>query len=1053
MKKKTKDKVPVADISLKQETGDIAASRWIEDALLKKKEQLRAAFENAPDGIYVNDLNGNFLYGNRKAEEILGYGREELVGKNFLEAGILPPDMVDAAAIILKNSMDRLPTGPDEIEMIRKDGRRIRVEITTSAVQLFGETTILGFVRDITERRRSEEALRESESRFRLLAGNSTDVIWTMSLDGRFTYVSPSVKTLSGYTPEETLEIPFDRYVVESYVEPVMSRIAAQLAKPPAERLQSLQMELQQYCKGGGVKDIEVAVGWLLDNSGNLVGIQGSTRDITDKKLAERALIRSEERFRKLIENSSDISIILDENGNETYVSDSVERITGFKPEECTGVQSFSFVHPDDLKAVAETFSRLLENPYEVLKDEYRHRTKDGGWVYLEAIGVNRLDDPVIRGIVLNVRDVTERRGAEALQSMQAEMLDAAPSSITVHGFDGRFLYANRRTFEIHGYEPGEFMRLNLRDIDVPESAALIGERMKQILEKGEASFEVGHFRKDGSTMPMQVYTRKVEWFGRPAMISMATDISERKRAEAALQKSEKRFREVLEGSQDILYRQRLTDGALEFMSPSALPVLGYTPEEMYAFTPGEENKLFHPDDLPALRSFLDDLIAADAGNKKFIEREFRMISKSGQVRWIHGSYQLARDTAGNPEYVVGTLKNITEQKRIDEEKTRLQAQLQQALKMEAVGRLAGGVAHDFNNLLTSITGNISLALMDLNPADPLHATLGEVGKAADSAASLTKQLLAFSRKQVVEPRVLNLGELAANLNRMLIRLIGEDIDLKIISSGGLGSVKVDPVQFEQVLINLAVNARDAMPEGGELTIETSNASLDDDYCRLHPHLKPGTFVMLSVKDTGHGMTAEVREHLFEPFFTTKPQGRGTGLGLAMIYGVVKQAGGLIEVDSEAGIGTTFRIYLPMVRERAEKLDRGSRAGDLKGGSETILLVEDDPMVMNMAVRILKQLGYSVLHAEDGARALLLAEGYKGRIDLLVTDVIMPGINGLDLADRLKSIHPETAMIFTSGYTDDVLTDHGVTGEHLHFIAKPYSPQSMAGKIREVLDK
>jgi CheY-like chemotaxis protein len=372
-------------------------------------------------------------------------------------------------------------------------------------------------------------------------------------------------------------------------------------------------------------------------------------------------------------------------------------------------------------------------------------------------------------------------------------------------------------------------------------------------------------------------------------------------------------------------------------------------------------------------------------------------------------------------------------------------------MKMEAVGRLAGGVAHDFNNLLTSIICNVELAEQELNASDPLVQYLSEVNRAAQSAASLTRQLLAFSRKQIIEPKVLNLNYLVGNIQKMMTRLIGEDIELRTILAKELGSVKVDAGQFEQVLVNLAVNARDAMPEGGVLIIETANIDLDADYSLHHPHTQPGKYIMLAVSDTGHGMSEEVKEHLFEPFFTTKGKGRGTGLGLATTFGAVKQAGGSIEVYSEVDRGTTFKIYLPRIDEQAATLARTTPSLDLLHGTETILVVEDEPGVREMALKILKRFGYTTLHAPSGEDAFILAAKFADRIDLLLTDVVMPGMNGRELAERITLLHPEMKVLFTSGYTENVIVHHGVIEENLNFIGKPYSPQGLAQKIREVL--
>jgi two-component system cell cycle sensor histidine kinase/response regulator CckA len=372
---------------------------------------------------------------------------------------------------------------------------------------------------------------------------------------------------------------------------------------------------------------------------------------------------------------------------------------------------------------------------------------------------------------------------------------------------------------------------------------------------------------------------------------------------------------------------------------------------------------------------------------------------------------------------------------------------------MESIGRLAGGVAHDFNNLLTAIIGNTQLIMMEIDPKSPHYSRLDMVLQAAESATLLTRQLLAFSRKQVIEPKVIDLNEQIEHMHNMLVRLIGEDIELLKIPKARLARIKADPGQIEQIIVNLVVNGRDAMPNGGMLTIETIEAALDEEYCKTHAYARPGEYVMLAVTDTGEGMSEEVKRHLFEPFFTTKPRGKGTGLGLATVYGAVKQNKGTIEAYSEPGRGTTFKIYFPKVRGEAIQIDKEEESQTLLKGSETILLVEDDPRVIEFSLGILEELGYRVLRASTAEVALTVAQNYQGPIHLLMTDVILPGMNGRALADELKRLRPDTRVLFASGYSENIIAHHGVLEEGIHFIGKPFTAFALSKKIREVLDK
>jgi two-component system cell cycle sensor histidine kinase/response regulator CckA len=372
---------------------------------------------------------------------------------------------------------------------------------------------------------------------------------------------------------------------------------------------------------------------------------------------------------------------------------------------------------------------------------------------------------------------------------------------------------------------------------------------------------------------------------------------------------------------------------------------------------------------------------------------------------------------------------------------------------MEAIGGLAGGIAHDFNNLLTVISGNCQLSLFELKEGDSLKGNIEEIKAAADRATSLTRQLLAFSRRQVLDMKALNLNAIIRELEKMLRRMIGEDVELVTSLADDLGMVKTDPGWIEQVIMNLAVNARDAMPSGGKLMIETNNAELDEPYARSHVAIKPGLYVKLCVSDTGVGIAQEVREHIFEPFFTTKKKGKGTGLGLSTVYGIVKQSGGSIRVYGEPGLGTTFHIYLPRVEESLEDMRKKVTREELPDGGETILLVEDEEDVRKLAVRILERQGYTVLEASCGNDALGLSKEHKEPIHMVLTDVVMPGMSGPQLADQLINLHPKMKVLYMSGYTDNAVFHQGILEEGVNYIQKPFTIEGLINKMREVLDK
>ncbi len=397
-------------------------------------------------------------------------------------------------------------------------------------------------------------------------------------------------------------------------------------------------------------------------------------------------------------------------------------------------------------------------------------------------------------------------------------------------------------------------------------------------------------------------------------------------------------------------------------------------------------------------------------------------------------------------------VRRALQEKAERDERKQLEQQFLQSQKVEAIGQLAGGVAHDFNNLVTIISGYSHLLLEALPPDERIHGYVMEIQHAGERAAALTRQLLAFGRRQVLQPQVLDLNGVVANMDKMLRRLIGEDVDLVTACLEGLGRVKVDPGQIEQVIMNLAVNARDAMPRGGKLTLETANVELDEAYARDHVAVKPGPYVMLAVSDTGCGMDAETQKHIFEPFFTTKEQGKGTGLGLATVYGIVKQSGGNIWVYSEPGRGTTFKIYLPRMDEAVKMKGHSESPAATARGTETVLLVEDEDAVRTLVRGVLESSGYQVLEANGGTQALLISERYKKPIHLMLTDVVMSQMGGRELAEQLVGRHPETKVLYMSGYTDNAIVHHGVLDADTPFLQKPFAPDAVARKVREALD-
>jgi two-component system, cell cycle sensor histidine kinase and response regulator CckA len=648
--------------------------------------------------------------------------------------------------------------------------------------------------------------------------------------------------------------------------------------------------------------------------------------------------------------------------------------------------------------------------------------------------------------LLLVVEDVSESHRLRAAAQQSEYRLRALLQSLDAIVWEAdaepfRFTFVSQRAEEWLGY-PVEAW-LNEQDFWAkhlhPEDREKTLEYIRGAIAEGR-DFEYEHrmVAADGEEVWLRNIVSMIrEGSGRTAKLrGLMTDVTDRRRVQMALLQSETKYRTLLEGLPVGIYRST-PDGRMLQANPALAAMLGYPDPAALLNVPAEE-------------------IYANAENRR--EWQARM-EKDGEVHdfetqarrrdgtpiWLRDSARAVRDVHSNVVHYEGTLEDITERKHLED-------QLRQSQKMEAVGRLAGGVAHDFNNLLTIISGYSELLMDTLPEGDRSRAQVEEILKAGRRAATLTRQLLAFSRSQVLTPQVLDLNAVVTNVNKMLRRLIGEDVDLVTILAENPGSVRADPGQIEQVIFNLAVNARDAMPQGGKLTLETENVTLDESYARTHVTVVPGEYVMLAVSDTGIGIDPQTQAHIFEPFFTTKEKGKGTGLGLATVYGIIKQSGGYIWAYSEPGQGATFKVYLPRVDQPASAAGTNKTTRPSEHGSETILLVEDEPALRAMVRNVLVSKGYQVLEARHGDDALVVSEMHRGTINLLLTDVVMPGMGGRELAEHLVGLYPGLKVLYMSGYTDDAVVHHGVLGSDMAFLQKPFTPETVARKVREVLD-
>jgi two-component system cell cycle sensor histidine kinase/response regulator CckA len=982
----------------------------------------------APVLLVVCDLEGRGVWANDRWHEVTGTrpGRETA---EWTEA-VHPEDRAGLLRA-LQNARADVRNAGIEVRLRSADGAQRWMLCKSQPWCGPGGTPggIVAACTDVTERREGEASLRRSEELFsRAFQASPAAISISTVAEGKYLYVNERFLQLIGRTRQD-----------------VVGRTSVDLAfwGDPRQR----QRVIDELSRSGSLRDVAVVIGRpsgerrdalvsleLVELAGQRC-LLGLSYDVTERKQAEEAVRKSEERFRALVENSTEAIVLVDRAGGVVYQSPSAFRILGYTTEERLGRNAFELVHPDDLERATATMRACLASttPQAV---EARCRRKDGVWRDLEMVATNHLADPAVQAIIVNYRDVTERRLAEeALRESERRfraVIENSSDAIALFAADGTILYGSPATTRILGYGLDDFVGRNAFDLIRPEDRDGVRRKLEDLLSRPGTMVEVSsHVRhQDGSWRYLEgVFNNLLDDPSVRAIVNNYRDATERRLAEEELRRSQ----EWLERAQAVAHvgswvSATTKTGSLEW-SAETLRIFGLAPG---SFDGRVETfvSMVHPEDRLAVQQAREEALA---GRARY-SIDHRIVRADGSVRWVHEEADVLRDEAGRPASMIGTAQDITDRKRLEE-------QLLQSQKMEAIGRLAGGVAHDFNNLLTAIIGYADLLARRVKGTPRLEHNVAEILEAAERAAGLTRQLLAFSRKQVLQPRVLSLNTTVADIENMLRRLIGEDVQLVTRLHERLGHVRADPTQLEQVILNLAVNARDAMPRGGQLTVETGDVELENE-----------RYVMLAVSDTGVGMDAETRSRVFEPFFTTKEPGKGTGLGLAMVYGIVAQSGGSIRVHSEPGKGTTFKVLLPRVDDPLAP-DPGPAERPAEGGSETLLVAEDEDGVRSLICEILRELGYHVLEAPRPEVAIKTMRDGAPPVHLLLTDVVMPDMDGRQLAEKLTILQPGLRVLYMSGYTGEAIAEHGVLEHGTHFLQKPFTPDALARKVREVLDQ
>jgi two-component system, cell cycle sensor histidine kinase and response regulator CckA len=780
------------------------------------------------------------------------------------------------------------------------------------------------------------------------------------------------------------------------------------------------------------------------DAGGNFAGYIGGCYDITERKQTE-GLWEEAEILANLGSWEWDIL-----TGALTW-SDELYRVLGLnKKAFCPTHQTFhELLHPDDRARFKGALDDCLKGrrSYDC---ELRIVRPDGTVRTVQSRGRAFFDetDRPLR-MIGTAQDITERKRTEERIRELGAIVESSDDAILGKTLDGIITSWNKGAEKIYGYLENEVIGQPI-SILVPtdredETPQILGR-----LARGEAInyYETVRRRKDGQEIQISLNISPIRNLAGRIIgaSSIARDITERKRVDQELMESEERFRELAENIGEVFWISDLENKQVMYVSPAYEKIWGRSCESLYA-SPRSWIEAIHPEDK-------ERSVAILASHQLQGSRDmtYRIVRPDGSIRWIRDRGFPVRDESGNIVRIAGISEDITESKEAEGALQRANAQLRQVQKMEAIGRLTAGVAHDFNNLLTVISGHSELLAMFFPSEERWSESISEIRRATKLGTASIRQLLAFGRQQILEPKVLDLNAVISETEKMLRRLIGEDVRLITVLHPGISPVRADLGQLNQMILNLAVNARDAMPQGGNLTLETRQVDLHADDIESHLNVRPGRYVLLTVADTGWGMAPDVQARIFEPFFTNKGEGQGTGLGLSVVLGIIQQSEGCIDVESRPGIGTKFKIYLPSVQEPADELPQSTQPKPARG-SETVLLVEDEEPVRNITSRLLQALGYRVVEAENGEEALRLFNAYNGKIDLLLTDVVMPGLGGREVAEALRALNPDLKVLFQSGYTDDTVVRRGILRSEVAFLKKPFTLDVLARKVREVLDR
>lgn len=995
-----------------------------------------------PQTVFEMDTTGRFTFVNKYALSMFGYSKEEFE-EGLTALQMVVPEQRDQAIKNLKTSLSGESIG-HEYTMMRKDGSTFPSIIHSTPIICKGQPIGLrGIVVDISGRKMVEQALQEREILLSSLIDNMLDATLILDWSGNILFANNAAVKLVD------LDHPVDHndFNIRDFLHPEHAQEAFDHLDRVKDDKGGFFWQYKIITRKGREKWIE-SLGTKIRFNGSSANVV-NLRDITQRKEAEEALRETVDKYRNIFENAVEGIFQSTPDGRFIDVNPALAQMMGFQtPEEMihgfTDIAHQHYVRPDE----RTRYRSLLDGDGVVkgFETEVYRKDKKSIWISINARAVRDNNDNILyyEGTVENI---TERKqvadSLQALEELESSILSAIPHAVI--GLKERFIiFANDSVRNVFGWTPQELIGQNTRILYRSDDEYVeIGKRFYSALENERFHREEFRCRrKDGKDIVCMVSSARIgNDLTDKKIVAIYEDITEHRQAEAQVKESEERYRVAIEHSNDGV---AIVKGSIhQYVNKRFVEIFGYGhPEELLgkplSFT-------IHPDDLERVNAINQGRQSGIVVPNRY---EYKGIKKDGEPVYIEASVT-------NVVYLgeavsLAYLRDITERKRTELEKGHLEAQLRQAQKMEAIGQLAGGVAHDFNNILTAVIGYGNLLQAKMAQDDPLRPYVEQILASSGKAVNLTQSLLAFGRKQIIELKPCKINTLIKNVEKLLTRLLTEDIELLTFVGGSDPTIMADPTQIDQILINLSTNARDAMPNGGHLKVEVKLAEINRGFVAAHGYGEIGKYALLSVSDTGVGMDTKTKEKIFDPFFTTKEVGKGTGLGLSIVYGIVKQHNGYINVESEPGRGTTFHIYFPAVKMKEEETKTNSVA--VKGGSETILIGEDNGSVRQLAKEVLEQFGYTVIEARDGEDAISKFKQYSNNIDLVVLDVVMPKKNGREVFEAIKAIRPDIKAFFMSGYTADILSDKGMHEEKLDYVPKPLSPQELLHKVRVVLD-